>query len=172
MLAPFSIQPADHIFYVKHLVDWLVVDDVMARALRRAGATGITLAPLDAGDGGPRAERIELPPSLDAPETGQLDARELGLDVLQDALRTGMPAREGMESLLTVCHALSPSRLWEGLAALPFERDVAALREWLERLLRQEPPGRDIVSLSSCTWVPMRPMARVRASPAFSARGA
>src|SRR5947199_1396090 len=50
----------------------------------------------------------------------------------------------GMTALLDHCASLFPSTVWEPLRHLDYEGDVAALRQWLERILTTEPPPSDV----------------------------
>lgn len=147
VIDPTRVPTNEHIFYVKHMVNGLVVDDVLVEALRLAGATGLSFIPVATSEARPTASPLDLPAAADAPTVGALLPEQRGLAALQEALRAGVGVSEGMKALLATCNGLTPSPLWEAVAKQPFESDVRGLRDWFAELLVREPPDANIRSL-------------------------
>jgi len=65
-------------------------------------------------------------------------------DLVEDTVRSTSDIREGMNRLLDSCDVNLPNPVWAKIRNLDFEDDALNLKSWLEDVLSNEHPSREI----------------------------
>lgn len=65
-------------------------------------------------------------------------------DVMARITYSASSVTEGMIALLDYTAQVQPNVAWDQLRRLDYGKDVTALRDWLERVLTEEPPGPEV----------------------------
>jgi hypothetical protein len=63
---------------------------------------------------------------------------------LDAVVSSGRSLQACMDELIAYCQEECPDKVWEAVAGLDFQQGAAALRDWLEGVLTDEPPGPEI----------------------------
>ncbi|WP_238885064.1 hypothetical protein [Clostridium sp. YIM B02551] len=70
-----------------------------------------------------------------------------GYDLICKVVNSGVSVKQGMEALIKYSNDYSNNMSWKNVLELDFDNDEKNLLNWLEQVLKVEPPSKDIKKL-------------------------